>query len=155
LSKVLQSLGFMNGDKFKLASNLTVWSVLDRIIDELDGFPLYISGLNSKTDKYNRIAVTLASQKRKTDEKRKTFGVAGLGYNILLNPVSDKDEAGDSGKPTIVLSEDNFTSDETILIDPEEDEQEEEETGGGDAQPEEDTTPAKKEVSKVDVLLQL
>ena len=153
LIKVLQSLGFMSGEKFKLASKLSVWSVLDRILDELDGFPLYISGLDSKKDKYNRIAVTLASQKSKTDDLRKYFGVAGLAYNILLNPVSDKDKDGDSGKPSIILSKDNFTSDESILIDPEEDEQEEQESGGGDTQPEE--TPAKKEVSKVDILLQL
>lgn len=155
LIKVLQSLGLMTGEKFKLASNVTVWSVLNRIIDELDGFPLYISGLDSKKDKYNRIAVTLASQKSKTDSKRKYFGLAGLAYNILLNPVSEKDEDADPGKPSIVLSKDNFTSDESILIDPEEDEQEEQETGGGDAPTEETTTPAKKEVSKVDVLLQL
>src|SRR6185436_10014577 len=153
LIKVLQSLGFMSGEKFKLASKLSVWSVLDRILDELDGFPLYISGLDSKKDKYNRIAVTLASQKSKTDDKRKYFGVAGLAYNILLNPVSDKDKDGDSGKPSIVLSKDNFTNDESILIDPEEDEQEEQESGGGDTPPEE--TPAKKEVSKIDILLQL
>jgi len=148
LIKVLNSLGLMSGEKFKLASNLTVWSVVDRIMDELDGFPVYISGLNSKTDKYNRIAVTLASQKSKTDDRKKFFGVAGLAYNILLNPVSDKDEDEDPGKPTIVLSEDNFTTDESILIDPDEEEE-------GDSQPEDSTTPAKKEVSKVDVLLQL
>lgn len=152
LIKVLQSLGLMSGDKFKLAPNLTVWSVVDRIIDELDGFPLYIRGLDSKNDKYNRIAVTLASQKSKTDDKKKFFGIAGLGYNILLNPVSDKDKNEDPGQPSIVLSKDNFTNDESILIDPYEDEQEEKEVGG-EAQPE-DTTPAKKEVSKVDVLLQ-
>src|SRR6185369_5415358 len=75
--------------------------------------------------------------------------------NILLNPVSDKDEDEDPGKPTITLSKDNFTSDESILIDPEEDEQEEQESGGGDTQPVENPTPAKKEVSKVDILLQL
>lgn len=155
LIKVLQSLGFINGEKFKLASNLTVWSVIDRIIDELDGFPLYISGLDSKKQKYNHIAVTLASQKSKTNDKKKYFGVAGLAYDILLNPVSDKDKDEDSGKPSIVLSKDNFTSDESILIDPDEDEQEEEEVGGGDSKSQEDTTPAKKEVSKVDVLLQL
>src|SRR6185503_5536365 len=154
LSKVLNSLGVMSGDKFKLAANLTVWSVVDRIIDELDGFPVYISGLTSQKDKYNRIAVSLASQESKTDAKKKYFGVAGLAYNILLNPVSDKNEDGDSGKPTIVLSKDNFTGDESILIDPDEDEQEEQESGGGDTKPE-DTTPAKKEVSKVDILLQL
>jgi hypothetical protein len=158
LNKVLQSLGFMNGEKFKLAPNLTAWSVVDRIIDELDGFPLYISGLDSKKQKYNHIAVTLASQKSKTNDKKKYFGVAGLAYDVLLNPVSDKDKGEDPGKPSIVLSKDYFTTDETILIDPDEDEQEEQEVGGDDSQPEE-PTPAKKdvskEVSKVDVLLQL
>ena len=155
LVKLLNSLGLMSNDKFKLASNVTAWSVLDRIIDELDGFPLYISGLDSNKDKYNRIAVSLASQKNKTDDLRKYFGVAGLAYNILLNPVSDKDKDEDPGKPTITLSKDNFTTDESILIAPEEDEQEEQESGGGDTQPVENPTPAKKEVSKVNILLQL
>ncbi|HEX6716018.1 MAG TPA: DUF6603 domain-containing protein [Pyrinomonadaceae bacterium] len=157
LIKVLQSLGLMTGDKFKLAPNVTVWSVLDRIIDELDGFPLYISGLDSKKDKYNRIAVTLASQKSKTNDKRKYFGVAGLAYNWLLNPVSDKDKDEDPGKPTIVLSKDNFTKDESILIDREEEEEEEQEQEEGTATPEtkkEDKPEDKEGKSKVDVMLQ-
>src|SRR6185436_16268106 len=48
-------------------------------------------------------------------------------YNILLNPVSKKDSAardGDKDEPSIVLTEDNFTDDESILIEPEEQEEE-------------------------------
>ncbi|HYJ87819.1 MAG TPA: DUF6603 domain-containing protein [Pyrinomonadaceae bacterium] len=165
LGSLLKSLGFMSGKppsggdieySFKLAPKVTVWSVLNRIIDELDGFPLYLSGLDSKKDKYNRIAVSLASQANPTDETRKYFGVAGLAYNVLLNPVSKKEstEKGESEKPSIVLSKDNFTTDESILIDPDEDEEVEQE---GTPEPEikDPTPPSQKEQSKVDVLLQL
>ena len=158
LGSLLKSLGFMSGKppsggdieySFKLAPKVTVWSVLNRIIDELDGFPLYLSGLDSKKDKYNRIAVSLASQANPTDETRNYFGVAGLAYNVLLNPVSKKEtvKKGESEKPSIVLSKDNFTTDESILIDPDEDEEEE------DKKPPTPPTPEGK--SKVDVLLQL
>src|SRR6185369_6265630 len=86
-------------------------------------------------------------------ENRSYFGISGILYNLLLNPVSSKgNEKSDSDKPTIVLSDDNFTDDESILIDLEEDEQEEKEVGGGDPAP--TPPPAKKEKSKVDVMLQ-
>lgn len=155
LGSVLQGLGIMKGKppvegeieyEFKPDKEVTVWSVLNRIIAELDGFPLYVSGLKSKKDKYNRIAVSLASQESTDTPVKHYFGVAALAYNILLNPVSKKDDADKKGKsetPSIVLSKDNFTTDDSILLDTDEDEQKERETGGG----------AKEEKSKVDVLL--
>src|SRR6185369_4196267 len=163
LGTVLANLGLMSSTKppsggemeysFKVDPKITPLSVLDRVIDELDGFPLYISGLKSKTDKYNRIAVSLASKADPADpQNRSYFGISGILYNYLLNPVSKKEKKGDSDKPTIVLSDDNFTDDESILIDLEEDEQEEKEVGGGDPAP--TPPPAKKEKSKVDVMLQ-
>src|SRR6185369_16545621 len=103
----------------------------------------YISGLSKQTDKYNRIAVTLASQTNKTDATKKYFGVAGLAYNILLNPVAEGEKDGNSGKPSIVLSEDNFTDDESTLIDLDDDEQEEQESGGGEPETPTDTTSEK------------
>ncbi len=160
LGSLLQSLGFMSGKPagdgefeytFKPASDLTVWSVLNRLLDQLDGFPLYIGGLDSKKDKYNRIAVSLASQSDLSDATKHYFGVAGLAYNILLNPVPKEDDApknGDSGKPSIVLSDDNFSDDDDIFIAIEDDDEDEQ------SEPE-NAPPPKEKKSKVDVLLQL
>jgi len=136
LGTVLASLGFMTGTpagdgefdyEFGIAEGLTVWSVLDRILGELDGFPLYASGLESKTDKPKRIVAALASQPDVIDRAKHFFGLAIAAYNILLNPVSKKDSAakeGDKDEPSIILTEDNFTDDESILIEPEEQEEE-------------------------------
>src|SRR5262249_947104 len=166
LGSLLESLGFMTGKlggggdfeySFKLAAGLTPWTVLDSVLNELDGFPLFVSGLKSKKDKDARIAISLASQTNPVDTKKHYFGLAGLAYNISLTPVPEKangdkepESKGDQLKrPTITLSDDNFTEDESILI--EEDEQEEdegkEETGN---KPEE-----KVEQSKVEALLHL
>lgn len=137
LGTVLASLGFMTGKnagdgefeyEFGIAEKLTVWSVLDRIIGELDGFPLYASGLEAKTDKTKRIVAALASQPDPIDRAKNFFGLAIAAYNILLNPVSKKDSTakdGDKDETSIVLTEDNFTDDKTILIDLEEGQEEE------------------------------
>ncbi|HXQ38618.1 MAG TPA: hypothetical protein VN843_31750, partial [Anaerolineales bacterium] len=135
LGSLLQSLGFMSGKpagdgefeySFKLTPDLTAWSVLNWLLDELDGFPLYVGGLDSKKDKYNRIAVSLASQSDLADRTKHYFGVAGLAYNILLNPVPKEEETpkdGDSDQPSIVLSDDNFSDDDDIFIDIDDDEE--------------------------------
>ncbi len=137
LGTVLASLGFMTGTpagdgafdyEFGIAENLTVWSVLDRILGELDGFPIYASGLESKTAKPKRIVAALASQPDVIDRAKHFFGLAIVAYNILLNPVSNKDseaKGGDKDETSIVLTEDNFTDDEKILIEPEESQEEE------------------------------
>lgn len=161
LGSLLTSLGFMSskpaGDgefdySFKLAPDLTAWSVFNRLLDELDGFPLYISGLDSKKDKYNRIAVSLASQSNLADKTKHYFGIAGLAYNILLNPVPEGEGApkdGESDKPSIVVSDDNFTDDDDILIPIDDDDDDE----VGQSEPE--NPPASEKKSKVNVLLQL
>ena len=162
LGTVLASLGFMTGEPagdgafeytFGIAEGLTVWSVLDRILGELDGFPLYASGLKSKTDKPKRIVAALASQPDLIDRTKHFFGLAIVAYNILLNPVSKKDSAakdGDKDETSIVLTKDNFTDDESILIEPEE-------SGEEDGAPVEEATPPAKEgeKSRVEVLLHL
>jgi uncharacterized protein DUF6603 len=165
LGSLLESLGFMTGKlsgggefeyTFKIAGGVTVWNVVDRLLDELDGFPLYVKGLSSNADKEARIALSLASQTSAIDTKRHYFGLAGLAYNIPLKTVSEKDPAskeGDADTTTIVLSGDNFTDDESILIDDEEENQEErkEETGVADKKSDAES----KEKSTVEVLLHL
>lgn len=159
LGSLLVSLGFMTakpaggGDfdyTFKVPSDLKVWNVVDRILDELDGFPLYVSGVEPKKDKEKRYAISLASQSNPSDTKTKYFGLAGLAYNILLNPVK-KDatpkKKEDPDESWIFLTKDNFTGDESILVDLDEDEDEEE--------VKEEPTPAQVEKSKYEVLLHL
>lgn len=168
LGSLLESLGFISGKQgsggefeysFKMAQGVTVWNVLNRLFDELDGFPLWVKGLTPKTDREPRIALSLASQANLVDPKKNYFGLAGLAYNIPLTPVPEKKSDGKDEKkdediktPTITLSKDNFTTDESILID-EESEQEETESGGEDnpkPKPTED-----KPASTVEVLLHL
>jgi hypothetical protein len=145
LGSLLESLGFMSGKQgsggefeytFKVVSGVTAWNVLDRLFDELDGFPLWVKGLTPKTDREPRIALSLASQANLVDPGKSYFGLAGLAYNIPLTPVPEKKSGGtdpeskdeDVKTPTITLSNDNFTDDESILIH-EESEAEEGETG--------------------------
>lgn len=168
LGSLLESLGFISGKQggggefeytFKLAEGVTVWNVLNRLFDELDGFPLWVKGLTPKTDREPRIALSLASQASLVDPKKNYFGLAGLAYNIPLTSVPEKKSSGTDEKkdediktPTITLSKDNFTTDESILID-EESEQEESESGGEDTpkpKPTED-----KPASTIEVLLHL
>ncbi len=134
LGNLLKSLGFLNSKfELKLEDGLTPWDVLNRIISELDGYPLYIKGQSPKTDKEARIAVSLASQVDELDKTKHFFGLAGLAYNIGLKTVSakeSKEKEKDPDETTIVVSDDNFTEDESILIedDDSEEEQSEEET---------------------------
>ncbi|HKS08098.1 MAG TPA: DUF6603 domain-containing protein, partial [Pyrinomonadaceae bacterium] len=168
LGSLLESLGFMSGKlgsggefeySFKLAAGVSVFSVINRLLDELDGFPLWIKGLKPKTDREPRIALSLASQTNLVDPNKTYFGIAGLAYNIPLTPVPEngdkkKETKDDDVKtPSITLSDDNFTEDKSILIH-EELEQEEQESGG-----DEDAHPAppaeEKKPSTVEVLLHL
>jgi uncharacterized protein DUF6603 len=166
LGSLLESLGFISAKQgsggefeysFKMASGVTVWTVLDRLLDELDGFPLWVKGLKPKTDREPRIALSLASQTNLVDPTKTYFGLAGLAYNIPLTPVpkNSKDSTSESDEvktPTITLSDDNFTKDKSIFID-EELEQEEKESGGdNDAEPK---PPEDGPQSTVEVLLHL
>ena len=164
LGTVLASLGFMTsspgggGDfeyTFKIAQGVTIWSVLDALIDELDGFPLYVYGLASKTDKAKRVAVSLASQRDLNDSTKHYFGLAGLAYNILLNPVKEKDAKAkkEDDEDWVIVSDDNFVDDESVLIDLEEDEEEEDE--GPPEEKAENKEPEKAEKGRVEVLLHI
>ncbi len=131
LGSLLGSLGLLNNkNEFKLEAKLTPWDVVNRIISELDGYPLYIKGQTPKTDKEARIAVSLASQTSQTDESKHYFGLAGLAYNIGLKTVSAEEarkKEDDPDETTIVVSDDNFTEDESILIEDDDEESSEEE----------------------------
>ena len=133
LGGLLESLGLLSakGAKytFKKPKDLTVWHVLNRLFDELDGFPLYIKGVDAKTDKGTRIAITLASQAHETDTTKHYFGLAGMAYNIPVKTVSDEEatKEEDANTATVVLDKGSFTEDESILIGHEEEEEEEEE----------------------------
>lgn len=188
LGSLLGALGLMTSSvpsggeieyTFKIDPKVTVWTVLNGILDELDGFPLWIKGLNPKKRNEPRIALTLASQSEieiekgpdartgvriETGAKKHFFGLAGVAYNIPLKPASKKKPAKKDPpkktevaeeEATIVLSDDNFTEDESILIDREEEEQEEQEgeTGVTDDVKPSAETEAKK--SRVEVLLHL
>jgi hypothetical protein len=133
LGSLLESLGFLDS-KFTLKpeAGLTVFDVVNRVLSELDGYPLYIKGANTKTDKEARIAVSLASQREETDTSKHYFGLAGLAYNIPLKTVSKKDsdkKAEDPDETTIVVSDENFTNDESIFIEDEDEESSNDETG--------------------------
>ncbi len=86
LGGLLVSLNLLNrkGSEYALGNltDLTAWDVVNRLLDELDGFPLYISGVDAKTDKGTRMALALASQAALTDPRKHYFGLAGMGYNI-------------------------------------------------------------------------
>lgn len=160
LGGLLKSLGFLDeeDDKFSLEieEGLSVWDVFNRMLAELDGFPLYIKGIDPKGDKETRIAVTLASQKEPGNDRRQFFGLAGLAYNIAIKTASKEDaEAkgtdGDSDKPLIVLDDDNFTEDDWVMLSDDEDEQEEAEGGGEQGKPENED----KKKSAIDIRLQL
>lgn len=165
LGSLLESLGFISGKQgsggefeytFKMASGLTAWNVLDRLLDELDGFPLWVKGLKPKTDREPRIALSLASQANLVDPRINYFGLAGLAYNIPLTPLpkngkDSKSTDEDVKTPTITLSDDNFTDDKSIFID-EELEQEETESDDDNAEPK---PPEDGPQSTVEVLLHL
>lgn len=139
LGSLLETLGFLDSKfKYKPQPELTVWDVVNRILSELDGYPLYIKGATPKTDHETRMAISLASQKSETDKTKHYFGLAGLAYNIPLKTVSkgdsDKKEK-DPDETTIVVSDDNFTDDESILIE-DEDQEPEESSGEEETKPE-------------------
>ena len=161
LGSLLESLGFMSGKqgsggefeyKFNIVAGVTAMTVVNRLLDELDGFPLYIKGLDPKSDRETRLALTLASQSHLIDKTKSYFGLAGVAYNIPLTPVpkkkdksTEKQEDEDVKTSTITLTDDNFTEDKSILIDEELDQEEQE------------PTPAPKDgpASTVEVLLHL
>jgi hypothetical protein len=123
LGGLLESVGLLSGkgDKYTLAdtSGLTAAQVINRMLDELDGFPLYLSGVAPKEDKGTRIAVTLASQSDEIDKNKHYFGLAGMAYNIPIKTASAKSagaKPAGSDSPKILLDDESFTDDESKLI---------------------------------------
>ncbi|PYP89036.1 MAG: hypothetical protein DMF61_04900 [Blastocatellia bacterium AA13] len=125
LGSFLYSLGLLEAKNkgktfeysFKKLGNLTVWEVVNRLLNELDGFPLYIKSATKKEPGGARIAVTLASQTAEKDANKQFFGLAGMAYNIAINTAAASDaKKDDSNSPTIILDDDSFTEDDSILI---------------------------------------
>ncbi|MET0646945.1 MAG: DUF6603 domain-containing protein [Pyrinomonadaceae bacterium] len=157
LGGLLESLGLLSGKPGKTdvkyspakLSELTVWDVLNRTFEELDGFPLYLYGVTPKEKDGKRIAVTLASQSAPDAPRKHYFGIAGAAYNIPINTTSKKkkpkpeDEAEED--PVFVLGQNYFVDEDAIVEDDEDD---------GDAQPEKDGEKDGKK-SGVDLRLQL
>lgn len=162
LGGLLESLGLLSGKggkyAFKKPKDLTVWHVLNRLFDELDGFPLYIKGVDAKSDTGTRIAITLASQAHETDTTKHYFGVAGMAYNIPVKTVPDEEAAkeDDANTATVVLDKGSFTEDESILISRDEEEEEEEEQEEETPAPiETKTEDKKKKKSTLEIRLHL
>lgn len=128
LGSMLDSLGLLSfkSGKYSLGNlaNLTIPHLVSQMFVELDGFPLYVSGLKSEKDNATRFAITLASQAHEINPKKKQhFGIAGFAYNIPIKTVSDKDPAAKKDDPDstkLVLNDADFTDDESILIQDEE-----------------------------------
>ena len=165
LGNMLESLGYVTSKgpsggeyeyTFKVTDGLTTWDVINRIFKELDGYPLWVKGVSPNSDKEMRAALTLASQAAETEENKQYFGLAGLFYNIPLKTVPEEaaKKEKDPETPTIVVSKENFTKDESIFI--EEDEEEEDE-GPPEPKPEPkpEDKPKDEPKSTVEVFLHL
>lgn len=154
LGGLLESLGLLSGKpgggniKYSLAelSELTTWDVLNRLLDELDGFPLYVSGIDPKEKDGKRMAFSLASQASIDAPRKQYFGLAGLAYNIPVQTTLKKrtEEDGDGEEdPVLVLGQNYFTDEENIV---------EEEEKTDEAAPDENQDEKK---SGVDLRIQL
>lgn len=101
LGHLLESLGFLkskpSGPNFeyslKSIGDVTVVQVFNRLIDELDGFPLYVKGQDPDDADGMRGALTLASQAAPTNTLKHYFGLAGLAYNITLKKAGESIKA--------------------------------------------------------------
>lgn len=123
LGGLLESLGLIEtGSEYSLAdlSELKVWDVLGRLLDELDGFPLYTHGIDAKDKNSKRIAVALASQSALNAPGKEYFGLAGLAYNIPVVTTPEKKEAAPAEEaeenPVLVLGRNYFEDDESELV---------------------------------------
>lgn len=124
LGDLLQSLGLLKGKpgEYEPAelSGLTVWDVLNRMLDELDGFPLWVKGVDAKAEDAMRVAVSLASQTALADENKSYFGLAGTAYNIYTRLLPEKDEKqqaeSETDAPVLVLDRSNFPEDQSVIV---------------------------------------
>ena len=154
---LLESLGLLVGKsgeyKPKSLDGLSVWDVLNRLLSELDGFPLYVSGVEPKKEKDTSIVVALASQADKINARKQYFGLAGIVTNIPIKTVSDKETTAKKDDPNnteLVLNDDTFTEDKNILI-PDDEGQDE---SNDEVEPEKDADKSKKK-SSVEIRLHL
>lgn len=124
LGGLLQTLGLLKGkpgayNPAKL-SELTVWDVVNRLLDELDGFPLWVKGVEAKDEDAMRVALTLASQTALADTNKQYFGLAGTAYNIYTKAIPSKDKKEEAEEetddPVLVLGNSYFTEDESVIV---------------------------------------
>ncbi len=152
---LLVALGLLENDdgKYKLGvpADLQVWDVVHRLLAELDGFPLYVSGIDPKKEKSTSIVVALASQKDLIDTKKHYFGLAGIISNIPIKTVSEKDPAAKDPEPDatrLVVEDETFTDDDWVLVGEDEE--------GDDTPPAEpETEESNKKKSSVEIYLHL
>lgn len=133
LGGLLESLGLLSGKpgsggNFKYTpaklAELSVWDVLNRLLDELDGFPLYVSGIDPKDKNGKRMAFSLASQSALDAPLKHYFGLAGLAYNIPVKttPKKKTDPEDDAEEdPVLVLGQTYFPEDESALVEDDDD----------------------------------
>jgi hypothetical protein len=133
LGGLLVSLGLLEGKRkgdayeygLRDLDKLTVWDVVNGLFAELDGFPLYVSGVKPE-DTGTRMALALAAQASQTDPRKQYFGLVGLAYDILVKTTSEKDpkaKDGDANAAKLTLDEANFTEDHSLLLIDDEEEQ--------------------------------
>lgn len=131
LGGLLESLGLLTAKSGKYSpaklSELTLWDVLNRMLDELDGFPLWVKGVDAKAEDAMRVAVSLASQTALANVNKSYFGLAGTAYNIYTKAVPTKDKkqqaAAETDEPVLVLDRNNFPEDQSVIV---------EDDGGGE-----------------------
>lgn len=125
LGGLLQTLGLLKGKPGEYSpaklSELTVWDVLNRMLDELDGFPLWIKGVDAKDEDAMRVAVSLASQTALANQNKSYFGLAGTAYNIYTKAIPSKDKKKqaeeETDDPVLVLGQTYFPEDQSLLVD--------------------------------------
>lgn len=141
LGSLLETLGFLKSSpgsvnyEYSLElSAATVWDVLGRLLDELDGFPLYVRGTDPKDKDRMGVAVSLASQTAYDAPQKHFFGIAGMAYDIAVNTAPAKKEAKPGAEvepeeenPVLILGERYFTDDENLVLDDDEDNRTEDE----------------------------
>jgi uncharacterized protein DUF6603 len=159
LGGLLESLNLLDEKDGKYTpknlAGLTAWDVVNRLFDELDGFPLYIAGVDAKSDKGTRIVISLASQADEIDPGKHYYGLAGMAYNIPIKTEETAVGDGDHNAATIILDKENFTGDDSILVLDDEDEGEEEEEEEEKGVEEDQPTEESKKKSTLAIRLQL
>ena len=93
LNNFLETLGLLTSEgTIGELSQLTVWDVFSRALDELDGFPLYVLSAKPSDDNGVRAAFTLASESDSGNSAKHYFGLGGLAYDIPVKTAKKKDK---------------------------------------------------------------